>query len=479
MNTTGKKIFQNTIMLTATEVVARVLGLVLMMAVARKLGPAAMGIYAFGLCFVGIFEIFVNFGLETYIQREVGRDPDIAPQLLSQVFSLKIGIYSICLGLILALLPLVASGAAKREVVLILSVAMFFRTNMTATYAFFRARQISHFEALIRIVLRLTYTSAGVYAVFTGYGLNTLVSIECMVLAVAFFTGWWIFIRKIGFAKMRFSLKQSIDLARSTWNFFFIRIVQTVFNSIDLVMLSLISGDISTGFYSVTVRLVGAFGFLPNAITGAFLPVLSRMRDGDKKAFHDLFRIYFKIVLFIGTGIGAILAGLSGDIILLLFGEAFIPAVPTLVLMAVALVISFANWPLSNAIIAMDKEHLMLKIFTACAGANIVLNFFLIPVFREQGAAWATIFSQALLLFLQGMVVGKTFFREAHILQIAVGPIISGFFCWGILYTTASYFGFLVVKLCFGGMVFVALAFLTRTITMRDFSYGKKMIVSG
>lgn len=478
MQTTGARIFQNTVILTITEIMARGLGLLLMMAVARKLGPVAMGIYAFGLSFIGIFEIFVNFGFETYIQREVGRNPDSATQLWSQTFSLKVGIYSICLAVICALIPFFAVETPKREVVLILAIAMFFRTNMTATCAFFRARQIAHYEALIRMVLRLGYTSAGIYAVITGWGLITLVSLECVALAAAFFTGWWLFIRKIGMVSLRFKWKGTLNLARSTWNFFLIRIVQTVFNSIDLVMLSLISGDVSTGYYSVTVRLIGAFGFIPSAITGAFLPVLSRNRMENGSAFHDLFRIYFKWVLFIGTGIAAILAGLPGDIIRFLFGTAFIPATPTLVWMAIALLITFANWPLSNAIIAMDKEHLMLKIFAVCAVTNIGLNLLLIPALNDQGAAIATITSQFLLLFLQSMVIGKRFLIQADVFKVTIGPVTSGLICWGILNAFATTYSNFFVKLCGGGLVFLTLAFLTRSLTFNDLSRAKKWTFS-
>ncbi len=55
MNTDGRIIFHNTFLLSLTEFLARVMGFILIMVVARKLGPELMGVYAFGIVFVGFF----------------------------------------------------------------------------------------------------------------------------------------------------------------------------------------------------------------------------------------------------------------------------------------------------------------------------------------------------------------------------------------------------------------------------------------
>ena len=82
MEAAHRKIALNTILLSATEFLTRMVSLVLVIFVARRLGPEMMGIYAFALTFVNFFDIFISFGLERYIQREVGRQPDLGRALV-------------------------------------------------------------------------------------------------------------------------------------------------------------------------------------------------------------------------------------------------------------------------------------------------------------------------------------------------------------------------------------------------------------
>ena len=103
MDDRGQKIALNTVLLTVTEFLTRLISLVLIILVARRLGPSILGIYAFALGLIRVCDIFLNFGLDRYLQREVGRQPERAGPLFSQVFALKSVVYLLCLGVIFCL----------------------------------------------------------------------------------------------------------------------------------------------------------------------------------------------------------------------------------------------------------------------------------------------------------------------------------------------------------------------------------------
>ena len=418
---TGKKIFQNIMVLSITDILAQMLSLVLMMVVARKLGPSLLGVHAFGVTFAMFIQIFLDYGLQPYIQREVGRDPDLAPSLLFQVILLKMGIMLAATVVILALLPFLAPSSPKREVVLLLSGAMFFQSNMAAVCAFFRARLVSHWEAVVRLSFRLTYTISGILTLMAGAGVITLASLEFFAMALAFFMAFWIFRRKIGPLQGSFSWSIILKLGKSTWNFLLINMFVTIFNSIDMIMLSMISGDVSTGYYSSACRLIYAFDFLPSAFMGAFLPVLSRQFVENQEDFHLTFMNYFKYVSILGIGLASVLAGVPASMIKLLFGASFVPATPTLVLMAMALMLTYINIPLSATIIALNREHNALKIFIICALTNVVLNWLVLPYYQDLGAALTTIVSQLLLLFLQAGLIGAELRNKARLAKSLPG----------------------------------------------------------
>jgi O-antigen/teichoic acid export membrane protein len=472
----GRRIFHNTFLLVLTEFLARLMSFILIMLVARKLGPELMGIYAFGVVFVGFFQIFVNFGQEPYIQRKVGRHQKIAGWLMAQVFVLKLIIYLISAIVILIIGRAIADDELKLRVIWILTGSMFFKAQFIATNAFFRAYQKAKYEAWVRLSLRLVYTCAGLTVIFSGRGLLTLVSVELVVQAAACCFAWGLFITRIATPFKNVTFIHLKELLKATWRFFLIRMVQMIFNSIDLVMLSFMAGDVATGFYAAAVRLTAAFGFVPNAFSGAFLPALSRTSTENLADFGRVFEPYFRFLLLIGVGLGAIIAALSKDIVLLLYGHDFLPATSTLALMAVALVLTFINWPLSNAIIALDRERHMLRIFSICAGANIIFNFGLIPVLMDKGAAWATIFSQFMLLILQGKAMGTEVWIKMNLKHLLFRSLTSGLLAWILIQMLGAYNFGLPAKLIGAMFLFLFMALITKALRISDLVQGRKYL---
>ena len=169
MEAANRKIALNTILLSATEFLTRMVSLVLVTFVARRLGPGMMGIYAFALTFVNFFDIFIGFGLERYIQREVGRRPNLAGPLFSQVFALKLLAYLGSAVVIVILSLTIVEGDLKRWVVWLLSLSLFFRTNITSSNCFVAPQQ-AKYEALVVISFRLVYGGAGWPPSSPGFG---------------------------------------------------------------------------------------------------------------------------------------------------------------------------------------------------------------------------------------------------------------------------------------------------------------------
>jgi O-antigen/teichoic acid export membrane protein len=438
MEAAHQSIARNTLVLTGTELVSRLMSVALIILVARRLGPVLMGIYAFGLTFVRLLEILVDFGLDRFIQREIGRRPEQSGPLFSQVFGLKLVIYLIGAGAVFLLGNFLIAEPLKRWVVWILSLTIFFRSQANSTNAFFRATQKVKYESVVVVTQRLVYTSAGLAAILMGYGLLTLVSFELAAQMGACATGWWLFRRKIGNPFHAVHMSHLATLASSAQNFLYIRLALTVFNSADLLMLSFLSGDLATGWYAAAVRLYAAVDFIPDAFSGSFLTVLSRKVKEEWSAFVKVFRYFFKYLFILGLGFGAILGGLAPQWLVTLFGTSFQPAIPTLRLLAPGLVLNFVNLTLSNAIIALDEEKKILVNFSLAAGLNIAMNLWLIPLWQQNGAALATLLSEAAVLALQVRALGWNRVKDLGLPGSAGRPLLAGLF-------TFSWACFLVV----------------------------------
>jgi len=431
VDSSGRKIALNTILLSATEFFTRLVSLALIILVARLLGPVMLGIYAFALGLLRVCDIFLNFGLDRYLQREVGREPEGAGSLFSRVFVLKSLVYCLVLAVVLALSFLIIDEPLKRGVLLILTAALFFRTHTASAAALFRARQKAQYEAAVVLTMRLFYGGLGLAAVLSGYGLLTLVSLELGAQVVAFLAAVWVFRQRLASPWHKVAWADLKDLVALSKDFFLIRLVLTLSSSLNILLLSLLAGDLLTGFYAAALRLTSAFDFIPEAFTGSFLPVISRQARENWPGFVTVFRNYVKYLIIAGLGLTAALASMAPDLVPLVFGAAFKPAVPVLVLLALALSLEFLNLSFTNALIALNAEGKLLRNFTAVLLFNLLANLLLIPVWQEQGAAWAVVLAESLVLVLQLKALGRDRLQSLALGSVVWRPVLAGLLALG------------------------------------------------
>jgi O-antigen/teichoic acid export membrane protein len=235
-------------------------------------------------------------------------------------------------------------------------------------------------------------------------------------------------------------------------------------------------GDAATGWYAAAVRLYAAFDFVPDAFSGGFLTVLSRKVKEGWPAFAAVFQYFFKYLFILGVGIAAVLGGLAPQLLVRVFGPSFQPAVPTLMLLAPALVLNFVNLPLSNAIIALNRENRILVIFSLAAVFNILLNLWLIPHWQQNGAALATFVSEAVVLVLQLRAIGWPRVHSLGLVDLAARPLLSGSLTFILGLWLMSQDQFTAVNLALTGLCYTALLLLSGALSWKELLAVKEMV---
>jgi O-antigen/teichoic acid export membrane protein len=436
----GRKIALNTMLLGATEFLTRFLSLALIILVARFLGAAALGIYAFALSLTRIGEIFLNFGLDRYLQREAAREPGAVGPLFAQVFVFKTGLSLVCLAVIFGFSWTLVQDPLKRQVLGLLTLALLFRGHTVSAASFFRARQKAAYEAGVVITFRLLYGLTGVAALWAGQGLLTLVLLETTAQAGACLVALWLFWSRLASPWHRVTWGDLGRLVKAAHSFFLLRVLLTLANSTPLVLLSWLAGDLATGFYAAALRLTSAFDFLPEAFSGSFLPALSRQVRESWQSFVSVFQYYFKYLLILGLGLAAGLGSLAPGLIPLVFGSPFQPAVPVLTLLALALALEFVNLSCSNALIALNEEKALLWSFSCLVLGQVIFNLWFIPVLGATGAAIAALLAEFLVLLLQLRALGRHRLASLALVSLAWRPLGAGIvsFLGGALLTRAQ-----------------------------------------
>jgi len=174
------------------------------------------------------------------------------------------------------------------------------------------------------------------------------------------------------------------------------------FNSIDMLMLGVMSNPQQVGLYSAAYRVLNQVLVTYYLLGQSLYPELSRQSSAQRSR---MLRAKVLLVL-LGAGgmIAAVVSALRRPVLAILFGNQFLVASPLLLLLAWAIPLDFLTSHLSNAYIAWGMEKKILLCTIVAAATNIILNLIWIPAYGATATAVNTLISYVILLIALAIV---------------------------------------------------------------------------
>lgn len=173
-------------------------------------------------------------------------------------------------------------------------------------------------------------------------------------------------------------------------------IATEIYTMLDTVMLEYYFGDVPVGYYSNAAKVVRMVYTLVIALVAVFYPRISLCyKQKDYEAANDLINRGTKILLLLALPCTLGLLLTAEDVVPLLFGVEFAPAVSTLRLLCILILIFSLAYFLGHIVLtATGLERMILRATIAGAAVNVCANFVLIPMLRQDGAAIASVLSE-------------------------------------------------------------------------------------
>jgi O-antigen/teichoic acid export membrane protein len=137
------------------------------------------------------------------------------------------------------------------------------------------------------------------------------------------------------------------------------------------------------------------FYLIPGFIYTSLFPFISKfIKDEDEKRLSVLLRK--SIIVSLGLALPITIGGLiiAGPLMNVVYGHDYIGATRTFQILLLTLLPIFPGMILSSTLLAEDKQKTFIKSSAVGAGANIVLDLILIPIYGIAGSAVATIIAQ-------------------------------------------------------------------------------------
>ena len=390
----------------------------LALAVSRQLGPALFGVFSFLTTVVVTASCISSLGLETWMVREVTKKPALGIHYLSNILGIKIGTSLITILLIYLIFQFTELPKNTLNLLYILSISLLFNNLSQTLWHYGNCFKKFIYHSTLWAASNLLKACLGVALVLRYQQLEPLVYglIGAEVLSTIFSflvirTQFGAFTIKFQLSVWKKFLRQSIPIALGM-------IFSVVYFRLDIVMLQLLSNDKIVGFYSAAYKLFEVTVILPQSFMLVLFPTLVEEFHTNQSKFKSRFKKALITYTLIGGSVSLVLWKMSQNIITLVYGEKFIPSTDVLEIISLVILLFFINFLLSNILITSGREKFNTWNLICVTALNIILNLAWIPKYGARGAAWATFYSEIVLIVALTLQVRSLFDTNISLKQL-------------------------------------------------------------
>jgi O-antigen/teichoic acid export membrane protein len=398
---------KNAVFLFAAQAFNAVTTLLFVPVLARYLGVADYGRYAYVYAFVGIFETLSVFGLHQILVREVAREHDRAPIYLGHVLGLKVPLSLGVFALIYLASRLFASSDLQLLIMICASEVLlrkFFLINVVLCRAFERME----YEFLITVVER-TFALVGILlVVHYDWGITGVFLAFFSAAAVHALVGSLIVWRRLARPEFRSIQGLKRSLLSDSWPLGLSRETEVLYNRLATVLIGQWHPPRVVGAFSGGYRVYQIASLvIADSVSRSALPALSKLSQAPEKLVRS-----FRSIARLNVGVGVVSATsiwmLAPVAIPLLLGPEFRSSISVLRWTSLAMPFTFMNRLFSVALQATDRQRTDGFLTVGTLLVNLILNVALIPPFAALGSAWALGIAEALAFFAKGLVLTRS-----------------------------------------------------------------------
>ena len=264
--------------LLAGRLASAITTLIVLAVVSRLRGPEALGEVGLGLAIGTIAAAISDVGTSSLLIREASRDPGTARAQLRAGFLARL---VLVLPLLLATYVIaVLSGAAEPQVVVLVAAGLVLQLTAELTRSVFNAQQRMGVSGGHAIVENLAWFVVVCGALVAGADLTTTFVLGILVWLGSVAGGLFLVQRLAALPAATAPARSLAETVRVALPFGAFSLIGILYGRIDTVLLGLLlptSGLTAAGAYYAAARLISAFEYLPDALSRAVYPQLSRL----------------------------------------------------------------------------------------------------------------------------------------------------------------------------------------------------------
>ncbi len=371
------------------------------------LGAENIGKVNYATSIINWFIIFASFGIPRYGVRAIARSRDSKKELSETFWNLmSIQFIFTSVSVCIYIAFIVNIGRFEEELILHLLMVLMLVLNAFSLdwfyqgieeYGYITVRSIL-FKVISIILMFALIKSRNDYIIYAfiniiGVSLNNILN----------------YIHSGKFIYRKLPKLNILHYIKELRVYFVTTLVIAIYGSLDQLFIGTISPE-ELAYYIRSKTLLGVGISVTNSVITVLIPRSAYLMENDYKQYKKVIQQSINYIYILGVPcvIGLIL--LSEEVMLLLGGLEFLPAVSSLQIISIQIIIvSIGGWQVNQILIPYKKEALALKIQVLAAVFSVILNIILIPMYSYIGAAITCTLTETLLVIIEGIIIKHKF----------------------------------------------------------------------
>lgn len=463
----ANRVAKNSIALLISSVFQKLIGFAYFIFLAHNLIPDSVGKYSFASSFSLIFCVFMDFGTNALLIREISRNEEKTNKYANNVLVLECILGAIFIGISMVLANLFGYPEITKQLIYIAIFSVFLDNLATTFFAILRGKQEIWYESIGYACYQIIVFSLGFLIVKNT---NNLLFLALPPLIASFANLLFSVIVTTKKKYFKFTFDFDVDfikmILKMALPFALTGIFTKLYSSVDSLFLSWFSNDTQIAYYNAAFKLVFALQFIPIAIGSAVYPAFSKYYKEDKEQLKSTFIKCFTVLTMVAIPMSFGVFAISEDIINLFYPG--YDSVLTLKIFSASFFCMFLNNPVGLSLSASDKQKVNTRNSFISMVVNITLNWISIPRFGIVGAAGASVISFIVLFVLNFIEAKKNInFKIWPLVKNILKVLLASFIMFVCVILLKRYINFIIV-IPIAMVIYFVLIVLLKVINIKD-----------
>ena len=362
---------------------------------ARYLGPSNYGVISYAAAYTGFFASFCTLGINSVIVKELLDHQDEQGEILGTTLLMQTVSSLLSAVAIMCIVYVADRGDPVVMTVVFLSGLGLIFQVFGVFHFWFQSRLQSKVSAMVSLI---AYIITAVYKIILLVQGKTVVwfafatALDHICVAVMLYYAY----RRFGGDRLRISGKCAGSLLRKSCHFILPGLMVAVYAQTDKIMLKQMIDAAENGYYATAVSLCNTWCFVLSAIIDSLYPEIAKAHKTDTALYIRRNKQLYAIVFYIAAGVSVLISLLAEPIVLVMYGQDYLPTVGPLRIMTWYTAFSYLGVARNAWIVCENRQKYLVWVYLASAISNVLLNLLLIPAYGARGAAFASLAAQVI-----------------------------------------------------------------------------------